>query len=176
MGLMRWSKPARQQCSKKMFLEERETGVFYSIFAGVQKNTLGDPLTTFTNTFSLMSIQIRALVPMVHVADVERSIEFYKQVGFQVGNTHTAPGYNRLTWAWLGNGACDLMVTQADGPVDAGQQAVLFYLYCDDVAATRNQMMERGIACGQISKPFYAPNGEFRIADPDGYVLMVMHT
>lgn len=176
MGLMRWSKPARQQCSKKMFLEERERDILAVSLQVFKRSLFGDPFTTFTNTFSLMSIQIRALVPMVHVADVERSIEFYKQVGFQVGNTHTAPGYNRLTWAWLGNGACDLMVTQADGPVDADQQAVLFYLYCDDVVATRNQMMERGIACGQISNPFYAPNGEFRIADPDGYVLMVMHT
>jgi hypothetical protein len=28
---------------------------------------------------------------------------------------------------------------------------------------------------GPIVHPFYNPNGEFRLSDPDGYVVMVTH-
>ena len=55
-------------------------------------------------------------------------------------------------------------------------QAVLFYLYCSDVAAFRTMLMEAGVEVGPINSPFYAPRGEFRVVDPDGYVLMVTHT
>jgi predicted lactoylglutathione lyase len=39
-----------------------------------------------------MSIAFKSLVPMVHVADVERSIGFYTKLGFEVGNTFTPEG------------------------------------------------------------------------------------
>jgi len=58
----------------------------------------------------------------------------------------------------------------------ASQQAVLFYLYCDDVAATRAELQIAGVAVGEIRYEFYAPRGEFRVEDPDGYVLMITHT
>ena len=32
---------------------------------------------------------------------------------------------------------------------------------------------DAGVAGGEIKSPFYAPRGEFRVEDPDGYVLMV---
>lgn len=79
-------------------------------------------------------------------------------------------------WAWLESDRAHLMVARADAPVIAEQQAVLFYLYCDDVAATRSAIERAGVAVGEISYPFYAPRGEFRVHDPDGYVLMVTPT
>ena len=61
-------------------------------------------------------------------------------------------------------------------PRDGGLAGVLFYLYCDNVAATRSAFESAGVAVGRIEYPFYAPRGEFRVSDPDGYVLMVTHT
>jgi hypothetical protein len=29
---------------------------------------------------------------------------------------------------------------------------------------------------GEMKVPFYCPKGEFRLEDPDGYVLMLTHT
>jgi hypothetical protein len=52
----------------------------------------------------------------------------------------------------------------------------LFYLYCPEVAAFREQLIQAGVDVGPIQYPFYAPRGEFRIVDPDGYVLMITHT
>lgn len=113
---------------------------------------------------------------MAHVRSVVRSIEFYRKLGFEVGKTFVPAGRTEPSWVWLQSDRANLMLALADEPVVPGQQAVLFYLYCDDVAATRAALQEAGIEVGPIATPFYAPRGEFRITDPDGYVLMVTHT
>jgi predicted enzyme related to lactoylglutathione lyase len=119
---------------------------------------------------------VRSLVPMAHVRSVVDSIEFYGKLGFEVGNTFTPEGQREPTWAWLRSEGAHLMVAKAGEPVVPEQQAVLFYVYCDDVAATRNELQKDGVAVGPIAYPFYAPRGEFSVTDPDGYALMITHT
>jgi catechol 2,3-dioxygenase-like lactoylglutathione lyase family enzyme len=117
----------------------------------------------------------RSLVPLAHVADVARSVRFYERLGFTVSNTHSAPD-GRLVWAWLaGDDGAALMVSLANGPVDAGVQAVLFYVYVADVTAWHGALSAAGVPVGPVQRPFYSPRGEFRLEDPDGYVLMVAH-
>ena len=123
-----------------------------------------------------MSETMQVLVPFVHVADVERSVAFYEQLGFTVGNTFRVEATGVLNWAWLQSAAAKLMLTRASGPIDPAAQAVLFYLYCPDVAAMRTPLLGRWVEVGEITTPFWAPRGEFRLHDPDGYVLMVTHT
>jgi hypothetical protein len=124
-----------------------------------------------------MTNPVRALVAFAHVRSVPASIEFYAKLGFTVGNTFAPPGEAEPSWAWLERGsAAQLMLARASEPVIASQQAVLFYLYVDDVAAKRAELIAAGIACSDIARPFYAPRGELRIVDPDGYVLMITHT
>jgi uncharacterized glyoxalase superfamily protein PhnB len=113
---------------------------------------------------------------MAHVRSVRHSVEFYRKLGFVEGNTHTPESGNEPVWAWLTSGGAQLMLAQAVEPVDPEKQAVLFYVYSPDVAAFRSMLVESGVNAGPITHPFYAPRGEFRIADPDGYVLMVTHT
>ena len=125
-----------------------------------------------------MAAQTRSLVAFAHVADVERSIRFYQDLGFEVGNRVQSdegqPGGGSTTvWAWLHSEKANLMVGLADEPVDPGQQAVLFYLYFDDIQATRDALVGLGHAPGAICHPFYMPGGECRLLDPDGYVLML---
>jgi len=115
----------------------------------------------------------RSLVAYVHVADVGRSITFYADLGFTVANSVVADDRSAPVWAWLQSGEASLMVGQASGPVDASQQAILFYLYFDDIAQARAALVARGHAPGEIRYPFYMPDGEFRLEDPDGYVLML---
>jgi hypothetical protein len=122
-----------------------------------------------------MSIQTRRIVAMAFVADVRRSIAFYEQLGFSAANSFTPPHGEVPSWAWLECGDAHLMVARASEPVVPEQQAVLFYLYVDDVAAARGELEALGLDPGPITTPFYAPRGEFRLADPDGYCLMVMH-
>ena len=121
-------------------------------------------------------MNVRSFVPLASVADVRRSMAFYRLLGFTEMNTHTPEDGRDPVWAWLQSGGAQLMLAQARAPIDPATQAVLFYAYCDDVAACRTRLVEAGIDAGPIERPFYAPRGEFRIADPDGFVIMVSHT
>ena len=123
-----------------------------------------------------MAGPVRVLVPMVHVRNVPASIAFYARLGFEVDNTVAPPDREEPSWAYLASDRAQLMLSKADEPVVAGQQGVLFYVYCDDVPALRERLLADGVAAGPIARPFYAPDGEFRIEDPDGYVIMVTHT
>lgn len=116
---------------------------------------------------------VRSLVPLAYVADVEASIAFYEQLGFGVQGSFTPPEAEKPAWASLTTGTADLMLGLASEPVVPAQQAVLFYLYCDDVAAMHARLDEAGLSPGPIVTPFYNPGGEFRLTDPDGYVVFV---
>jgi catechol 2,3-dioxygenase-like lactoylglutathione lyase family enzyme len=122
---------------------------------------------------------ISGLVPMIHVADVGRSAAFYRQLGFEIGNYVPRDG-RPMGWAWLyAPKAADwkrgpnLMLTCSEEAVEPRAQAVLFYLYAADLKALRETLLVQGIAAGEITYPEYLPDGEFRVEDPDGYVLMI---
>ena len=129
---------------------------------------------------------VDGLAPFVHVADVERSLAFYAQLGLVLAGKHADGG--RTIWGSMRNGQAHIMFAQADVPVDDGLQGVLFYLYCDDVAALRAHLVACGLraldalppagvaargAVFPITRPFYMPAGELRVHDPDGYCLLI---
>ena len=119
--------------------------------------------------------RITSLVPMAHVADVAVSAAFYEKLGFEIGGSFTPPGDDQPSWVSMRSGAAELMLSRASEPVVAVQQAVLFYVYCGDVGGLHGRLAEAGLDPGAIAKPFYNPQGEFRLVDPDGYVVMVAH-
>ncbi|HKS23207.1 MAG TPA: VOC family protein [Thermoanaerobaculia bacterium] len=122
-------------------------------------------------------MNIRSLTPLVFVTSVPASIEFYAKLGFELGNTFAAKGAEEPTWAWLQSGdGASMMVGKADHAVDAAKQGILFYLYVDDVAAKHAELAAAGVDVSEIRTEFYAPRGEFRVVDPDGYTLMITHT
>jgi len=123
-----------------------------------------------------MTLPVRSLVPLAHVRSVPASIAFYEKIGFTLGNTFTPPDESEPVWAWMQSGNAQFMVAKAEEAVVPSQQAVLFYLYVYDVAAKHAELRDGGITGGDIQYPFYAPRGEFRVTDPDGYLLMITHT
>ena len=123
-----------------------------------------------------MTIPPKTIVAMAHVKDVTRSIAFYEQLGLSVTGSHTPEGSGSPVWAYMASGGAQLMLALASEPVDPAQQAVLFYLYFDDVQAAHADLKPKGLAVGEMTYPFYCPKGEFRLADPDGYCLMLTHT
>ena len=120
-------------------------------------------------------MRVKSLVPMAHVADVEASAAFYAKLGFEICGSFTPDGDSAPSWVSLVSDGAELMLARASVPVVPDQQAVLFYLYCEDVAARHAQLTETGLAPGPIAKPFYNSHGEFRLVDPDGYILMITH-
>jgi catechol 2,3-dioxygenase-like lactoylglutathione lyase family enzyme len=116
-----------------------------------------------------------ALVPMMPVTDVRRTIAFYKQLGFKVGNSVTPDGGDAPSWAWLYSGGAQLMINASDEPIDASHASTGLWVYVPDVAAAHAYMTEQGIDVTEISYPFYNRRGEFHVHDPDGYAVFIAH-
>jgi hypothetical protein len=119
-----------------------------------------------------MPAKVTGLIPMAHVADPQRAVDFYKLLGMEVrGSLRDAAG--NLQWVHLSCEQADLMLTRASEPVIASQQAVLFYLYSPDLIALRAHLLANGVKVSAITYPEYMPKGEIRVDDPDGYVLLI---
>ena len=123
-------------------------------------------------------VPIDALTPYAHVADVQRSVDFYGLLGLELRNSFEEGG--GLAWAFVTSPSAEpndasarLMLAQADGPVDASQQAVLFYCWARDLESLQAELSGAGVEVGAITHPFYMPAGELRVIDPDGYVVLV---
>jgi len=114
----------------------------------------------------------KGLVPYTHVANIQRSVEFYRKLGFEIANSHPDDSATPI-WVWLSAGGAHLMLSQSDEPVVASQQTIFFYLYVENVASFRDTVIAAGIDAGALQHPFYLPLGEFIVHDPDGYAVMI---
>lgn len=124
-----------------------------------------------------MTNAITSFIPLASVRSVPASAEFYRRLGFEIENTFTPDGQTEPSWASLASGRARLMLARSSEPAGlAAPPSVLFYAYCEDVAALRARLLSEGMEAGPIQFPFYAPRGEFRIQDPDGFTIMVTHT
>ena len=142
-----------------------------------------------------ISFRVHDHVPMAHVADVDRSIEFYTLLGFSC-DSRFSDDKHRTYYAAMSSGHAELMLVLASGTVDANQQAVLFYMYSQDVHALRSYLLSKGIPDagrapglrkpGDSDKPIplgpslfdptyptYMNEGELRVHDPDDYVILI---
>lgn len=114
---------------------------------------------------------VEGLVPFVHVRDLARSTKFYAQFGFEVRNTYEQDG--RQVWCWLERNQGRLMLAEADAPVVASEQAVLFYLYAHELEQLHRRLTDAGLEPGPIEPGAPGPDRQFRISDPDDYCVMV---
>lgn len=113
--------------------------------------------------------RVSQLIPFVRVVNVERSVAFYHHLGFRV--LEVAKYRDHLSWASLESDRAEIMFEGTYGPPDPDRQRVQFYLYSQDLAALRGQLLDAGLDAGPIED---GPAGqEMRVADPDGYVLII---
>jgi catechol 2,3-dioxygenase-like lactoylglutathione lyase family enzyme len=115
--------------------------------------------------------RVNDLIPFVHVSDLPRSIAFYELLGFELGDTYEVDG--ELRWAALQHAHARIMLERASAPIDPRQQAVLFYLYADDIDGLRGHLIAQGLGVGPIRDGRPGPEREIGISDPDGYCLMI---
>jgi catechol 2,3-dioxygenase-like lactoylglutathione lyase family enzyme len=118
-------------------------------------------------------VPIDGLTAYAHVADVQRSIDFYRRLGLEPRNRHESGG--KLVWAFVVAAAADnpagagarLMLARARGGLDPSAQGVLFYCWTPDVRRLHDELVAAGVEAGEVEHPFYMPSGEFRVVDPD---------
>jgi catechol 2,3-dioxygenase-like lactoylglutathione lyase family enzyme len=112
--------------------------------------------------------------PMLRVRDVDRSIVFYRELGFSlIDSEGSPPGWARLHCA---DGAIMLL---ADLPFDvivaSSRQMFSLVIYVSDLPALREQLSQSGWTVPETQYPTYMPSGELRLTDPDGYAVTVCH-
>ena len=110
------------------------------------------------------------VTPVIHVDDVARSVAFYQQLGFEVVQTLVADRHS--AWTLLRNGPAELMLETATDPFTADEQGIFLYLHVTDVVALYDELQALGLEPGELHNPPYMPAGEFRLTDPDGYILL----
>ena len=115
--------------------------------------------------------RVTRLVPFVRVKDVERSVAFYHHLGFSPQSVYSYRDH--LAWASLESGEAEIMFEGGSDPADPDREGVLFYLYSNDLAALRDQLLAAGIEAGEIEDGSPGPREEMRVVDPDGFVLMI---
>lgn len=114
--------------------------------------------------------RVSRLIPFVHVTDVERSITWYRHLGFVATEIFTPAG--QLNWASLVSGKAELMLQRAFSRVtDPG--AIVFWLYSHDLAVLRDQLVAAGVSAGAIVDGTPGPRQQMELTDPDGYTVMV---
>ncbi len=132
---------------------------------------------------------VNRLVPFVHVTDVQASLSFYSMLGFMQVNA-MKDKHGNMFWVLAQSASAEIMLAQASGPIDAEQQAVLFYMYSPDLSTLRATLIESGLRDAgvyrgirspddttqmvhAIAHPAHMKGGELRVIDPDGYVILV---
>ena len=112
-------------------------------------------------------MKMNQLIPMLPVADIGRSIEFYEKLGFSVETRR-----DEWRWAMLVFGDCRIMVDQSINVHPGTPRSGVLYLYPDDIVEYHQQVRATGLEIPDLETTFYGLT-EFRLDDPDGNRLWV---
>jgi len=119
-----------------------------------------------------VDIKVGYSTAMLRVADIERSIRFYEQLGFATVDTE---GGNRLEWARLHCEGGAIMFLRNEKPSPSVVGGVELYTYTPDLSGLCEQLSKNGMKVPPIGYPYYMLSGEITIQDPDGNVIFVGH-
>ncbi|HEV2106150.1 MAG TPA: VOC family protein [Candidatus Eisenbacteria bacterium] len=115
--------------------------------------------------------------PLLHVADVGRSIRFYRQLGFELvdveGEAGGPAGWARLHTA--DGSAIMLLRGEAEHPVQPELQGIMLVLYTPELPALHAALVSAGEKPTPVAHPAWMPSGTFMLRDPDGYGVGVNH-
>jgi hypothetical protein len=108
---------------------------------------------------------------LLKVKSVPTSIAFYEKLGFSVANSFTPDGIMEPRWASLTAGSVEIMVGHSS--TEEAHSADALYLYAESIEEMHARAEQTGLAPTPIERPFFNPNGEFQLADPDGHSIYV---
>ena len=112
-------------------------------------------------------MKMNRLVPMLPVASMPASVEFYQKLGFSVEQRNDDWG-----WAMLRLDECQLMVDQSINTHPRAPRQSVVYLYPENIVEYHREARANGLFIPDLDVTFYGLT-EFRLNDPDGNRLWV---
>lgn len=112
-------------------------------------------------------MSLSQIIPMLPVANMPASVEFYIKLGFSVCNRNDEWG-----WAMLQCGDSKLMIDQSIHLHKGIPKTSVTYLYAKDLEAFHRQAKANGLNVPDLDETFYNMT-EFRMEDLDGNHLWI---
>lgn len=116
-----------------------------------------------------------SISPNIFVKDINKTIEFYKQLGFNL--TMTVPEEGDLIWAMMSNGNITFMFQTFDSlgsdlPEISRQDggSLLLYIQLKAIREYHDRIKDKVNVIKGLEKTFYGAT-EFSIQDINGYIL-----
>ncbi|WP_433616431.1 VOC family protein [Dactylosporangium sp. CA-139114] len=113
---------------------------------------------------------VEASVPVLYVADIERSQAFYTSLGWSVLRTG---GDELASWRHMRSGELAILLAAVQPRLITVELPLLVYFYVGNLEATLQSLADAGYPAERVGYPDHAPGGEARVQDPDGNVLLL---
>jgi uncharacterized glyoxalase superfamily protein PhnB len=113
-----------------------------------------------------MRAMARKVVPMIHVLDVQATVEWYKDVGFTVISTFDDDG--EMNWALLSLGDSEIMFNAGGRSSSSDRREVDLYVHAENVDDLYRRLKDRADVVEGIHDTFYGMR-EFIIRDPNRF-------
>ncbi len=113
--------------------------------------------------------------PMLHAAEIERSIRFYRLLGFDLVDVDGESG-RPLGWARMATAdgsAIMFLCAEAGHAPQPEAQGIMLVLYTPELTTLREQLVAAGEKPTEIERPPWMPSGHIMLRDPDGYAIGV---
>ena len=112
-------------------------------------------------------MQPKRVVPMIHVPNVRATIDWYKDIGFEVNYTF-ADGGDGLSFASVSFGSGEVMFSSGGWPGTTERREVDPYVYAEEVEDFCQQLKGRVDMVKDLHDTFYGMR-EFIIRDLNGF-------
>ena len=119
-----------------------------------------------------MRIKAGYSTPILHVAEIEKSIRFYEMLGFELIDTDDC---KPLGWARIHCEGGALMFLRNEHSEESVVPALMLCMYTEDLVGLRESLIANQIEMSPIQYPPYMPSGECYCNDPDGNRIMLEH-
>jgi catechol 2,3-dioxygenase-like lactoylglutathione lyase family enzyme len=108
-------------------------------------------------------------VPLLSVEDVQRSVAFYRVLGFDVKDANWSHGV--MTWVHLEAPNARIMLERARTVI--ASDAVVFHLRVDDLPRLAAELVLSGVAASPITNGSSRPVHQIWLLDPDGHRFII---
>lgn len=109
---------------------------------------------------------LRDFVPMLHVADVQATLDWYHSIGFEPIRSNEEDG--KVDWALMSLGGSRLMLNSGGKMSSETRRDVDLYVRADDVAAIRRHIDGKAQLVEDTHDTFYGMR-EFTVRDINGF-------